>query len=157
AEGVQAAIAVIEYRGTRPGGLEYRLTSPSGVLLAGTLPIETPKQGWTFLDLPERASIRHGLDDVIVLTQRLRHGSTLSIGDDLDRGETVRIAVIQTLWWIGGTSAVLILLLGLWATNRSLGRMDGISLTLAAFAAGNLGARPRVRSPPRDDLDRVAL
>lgn len=155
-EGLPAGIAAIQNRASRPGALEYRLTSPEGLVLAGNLATADLRLGWQFVDLPDRPGLRHGQDDLIVLSERLPDGAVLAIGDDLERGESVRIAVLQTLLWIGGLSAATAIALGLWITRYTLRRMDLLSASLAAVAAGDLTARTVARNPPRDDLDRLS-
>ena len=156
-EGLPAGIAAIENRASRPGALEYRLTSAEGALLAGNLPNSELRLGWQFIDLPERDGLRHGQDDLVILAEHLADGSTLAVGGDLERGESVRIAVLRTLIGIGSISAALAVALGLWITRRALRRMDGLSTTMAAVAAGDMTARTFARQPPRDDLDRLTL
>jgi signal transduction histidine kinase len=156
-EGLPAGISAIENRASRPGALEYRLTSPEGQLLAGNLATTDLHLGWQFVDLPDRQGLRHGQDDLVILSERLSDGAVLAIGGDLERGESVRIAVLQTLLWIGGLSAAIAIALGLWITRYTLRRMDVLSATLAAVAGGDLAARTVARSPPRDDLDRLSV
>lgn len=156
-EGLPAGIAAIDNRASRPGALEYRLTSPDGQVLAGNLATPDLRLGWQFVDLPDRRGLRHGQDDLIILSERLPDGAVLAIGDDLERGESVRIAVLQTLLWIGGLSAVIAIALGLWITRHTLRRMDMLSATLAAVARGDLTARTAAQTPPRDDLDRLSV
>ena len=122
-EGLPAGIAAIENRASRPGALEYRLTSAEGALLAGNLPNSELRLGWQFIDLPERDGLRHGQDDLVILAEHLADGSTLAVGGDLERGESVRIAVLRTLIGIGSISAALAVALGLWITRRALRRM----------------------------------
>jgi signal transduction histidine kinase len=155
-EGLPAGIAAIENRASRPGALEYRLTSPEGLLLAGNLETADLRLGWQFVNLPDRQELRHGQDDLVILSERLPDGATLAIGGDLERGESVRIAVLQTLLWIGGLSAAFAIALGLWITRHTLRRMELLSASLAAVAAGDLTARTAARTPPRDDLDRLS-
>jgi signal transduction histidine kinase len=155
-EGLPAGIAAIENRASRPGALEYRLTSPEGQVLAGNLTTTNLRPGWQFVDLPDRQGLRHGQDDLVILSERLPDGAVLAIGGDLERGESVRIAVLQTLLWIGGLSAAIAIALGLWITRYTLRRMDLLSASLAAVAAGDLTARTVTRTPPRDDLDRLS-
>jgi signal transduction histidine kinase len=156
-EGLEAGISAIHSRTSRPGALEYRLETGSGALLAGNLEHADIRLGWRFVDLPDRQGMRHGQDDLIVLSERLPDGNILAVGDDLERGESVRIAVMQTLIWIGSVSAAIAVVLGLWITRRSLMRMDKLSDTMTAVAGGNLSARTDVRLPPRDDLDRLSI
>ena len=156
-EGLPAGIAAIENRASRPGALEYRLTSPEGLLVAGNLATSDLRLGWQFVDLPDRQGLRHGQDDLIILSERLPDGAVLAIGDDLERGESVRIAVLETLLWIGGLSAAIAVAFGLWITRHTLRRMDLLSASLAAVAGGDLTARTIARSPPRDDLDRLSV
>lgn len=156
-EGLPAGIAAIDNRAARPGALEYRLTSPGGEVLAGNLATPDLRLGWQFVDLPYRQGLRHGQDDLIILSERLPDGAVLAIGDDLERGESVRIAVLETLFWIGGLSAAIAIALGLWITRHTLHRMDMLSATLAAVAGGDLTARTAARAPPRDDLDRLSV
>lgn len=156
-EGLPAGIAAIENRASRPGALEYRLTSQEGQLLAGNLSIDSLRTGWQFVDLPDRPGLRHGQDDLVVLSEQLSDGAILAIGGDLERGESVRIAVLQTLMWIGGLSAAMAIALGLWITRTSLRRVDGLSATLSAVAGGDLTARTITRATPQDDLDRLSV
>ena len=155
-EGLQAAMLAIESRASRPGALAYRLVGPDGGVLAGDLPVQLNRPGWRYLDLPDRSRLRHGQDDLVVLTSRLGDGSMLSIGGDLERGESVRIGVLRALFWVGLVSAAVAVMIGLWITRRALGRMDALSATLSAVADGDLTVRTALRSPPRDDLDHLA-
>lgn len=157
AEGMAAAVSAIRNRSSRPGALEYRLTAPDGAVLAGNIPSVDLRLGWQFHNLPEREGLRHGQDDLIMLSERLPDGSLLSIGDDLERGESVRIAVLGALVWIGTVSALFAVVLGLWITHRTLRRMDVLAATLASVAAGDMTARTPARVPVRDDLDRLSV
>lgn len=155
-EGLQAAVLAIKSRALRPGALAYRLVSPNGAVLAGDLPVQTSVLGWRYLDMHNRTDLRHGQDDLVLLTSRLSDGSVLSIGGDLERGESVRIAVLRALIWVGLLSACVSVIIGLWMTRRTLRRMEALSGTLTRVAEGDLSARTSVRSPSRDDLDQLS-
>lgn len=156
-EGLAAAAAAIRMRAERPGALEYRLTDPSGRVIAGNLPLPPGPPGWQEVDLPPQSPSAEGRDDLLLHRARMGDGSLLVVGDDLARAERVRDTVLWTLAWIAGGTALVSLALGLLATRNALARIDAVIDTLAEVAAGHLDARsPERRGPRRDDLDRLA-
>ncbi len=155
-EGLQAAVLAIKSRASRPGALAYRLVDPNGAVLAGDLPVQSSVLGWRYLDMHNRTDLRPGQDDLVLLTRRLSDGSVLSIGGDLERGESVRIAVLRALLWAGFLSACVSVIIGLWIARRTLRRMEALSGTLTRVAEGDLTARTSIRLPSRDDLDQLS-
>src|SRR5262249_34314257 len=60
---------------------------------------------------------------------------------DLSHAERVRATVLYAILWVGGAALLLALLAGTFAARATARRMDAISRTLAAVAAGRLPAR----------------
>lgn len=156
AEGVSAALAAIRTRTDSPGALEYRVLDGDGQLIAGNLPPFTAVEGWQVINLPDPNPDEHErIDRYIILTRVASGGLLVSIGDDLDRAEDVRLAVLGALFWIGVAALILGVAAGATATFRGLRRIDALSATMQRVSAGELSARVDV--PARgDDLDTIA-
>ncbi|MBL8550122.1 MAG: HAMP domain-containing histidine kinase [Hyphomonadaceae bacterium] len=153
-EGTPAAIAAIRARAHIPGSLDYRLADAGGRVLIGDLDL-APHKGWAAIDLPNADGDSRRSDDFLVLTRATPDGGLLSIGDDLERAELVRNAVLGALFWVGMGALLATLAAGFVVTRRTLKRVDALTGVVAEAAAGNLFARaPGDRGD--DDLARLS-
>jgi signal transduction histidine kinase len=139
-EGLPAAIEAIRSRSESPGSLEYRLADASGRLLAGDQDLKAPS-GWSTVDVVGRDEKPGGPENFIAFTARTNDGGELTIADDLDRAERVRVAVLGALAWVAGASLMLVLLLGVLLTRRTARRIQALSDTLDKAGRGDLAAR----------------
>jgi signal transduction histidine kinase len=78
----------------------------------------------------------------------------LSIGDDLDRAESVRLAVLTAIFWVGGAALLFALAFGFFAARRGQRRMDALSATMRRVSGGDLSARAPARVGG-DDIDAI--
>lgn len=152
-EGADAALNAIRTRTDSPGALEYRVTDSSGRLLAGNLPSFSATPGWQVINLPDPNPHEYQrIDRYIILTAPAPGGLRVSIGDDLDRAEDVRVAVLGAISWIGIAALLLSVLAGAAATFRGFRRIDALSNTMQRVSAGDLSARTQV-GKGGDDID----
>ncbi|MDR3512788.1 MAG: HAMP domain-containing sensor histidine kinase [Caulobacteraceae bacterium] len=140
----------------RPGGFEYRLTGPDGRPLSGDLPATGAPPGWTYLDWDDQAVPGRPYQDLIVYTDRLPDGSTLTVGQDLSEESQLRHTLGRTLAWCGAIGAALGLALSYLLSRGALQRVYGVVSTARAVSAG----RMQVRAPTRkalvpDDIDEL--
>ena len=155
-EGEDAAAAVIEARLVHPTTFTYRLEAGDGRLLAGEDVLPSLPPGWRLIDPPDRDGVMIG--DFYVFTSDLPDGRRLSVGDDLERSERIRDAVLRALIWIGCASLVTAFALGFFATRRTVSRMNSLGAAARKVAAGDLAVRAPVtaRREP-DDIDELAI
>jgi signal transduction histidine kinase len=151
-EGIAEAAAAVRSRAMRPGALEYLLTDATGERLAGDLP-DSSDTGW------HRMSIRNQGEksQLLAYSILIPGGARLTVGDDLAPARDLADALLRSLLFWGILALVLGLGLGIWATRRSLARMDALGRTLEEVSAGDLSARVPTRAGRGDDLDVVAL
>jgi len=153
-EGLAAAVAAIRTRADSPGSLEYQLIAGDGRALLSDLAIADPHLGWSLINLPEARWREESSESFLVLTQQTPDGGLLTIGDDLDRGEHLRGAVLRTLIWVGFGALALAILAGIAATRLALQRMDGLSKTMTRVGAGDLSARAP-EGGAKDDIEQL--
>jgi signal transduction histidine kinase len=151
-EGMNAAIAAIRTRSESPGSLEYQLITPNGQPVILDLGISHPRIGWSRARIRENEAGPQHAESFLVLTQPTPDGGLLTIGDDLERAENVRVAILRTLVWIGVAALALALLAGWLATQAAMKRMAALSATLTRVGAGDLS----VRAPEGVDTDDIA-
>jgi len=156
-EGAAAAAAAIDARAERPGALEYWLEDRNGKRLAGDLPQMSTPDGWHYVKLAPSLPGAEDREKMLVLSTTLGDGARLSVGEDLERADAVRGAVLRQLLWIGVLAVVLAIAAGLLATRRSLAQMEALRETLGEVTAGRLGARFRPRGGRPNDLDQLGL
>ncbi len=149
-EGMAEAAAAVRSRAARPGALEYLLVDGAGRELAGDLP-DSNTSGW------HRMSIAHGdaTSDLIAYSVSVPGGARLTVGDDLGPARDLADALLRSLLLWGGLALCLGLGFGIWATRRSLGRMQVLGRTLEEVSAGDLSARVPDVVARGDDLDLV--
>lgn len=138
----------------RPGGLEYRLADRDGHPLSGDLPATGAGPGWTYLDWDDEVVPGRPFQDLLIYTQRLADGSTLTVGRDLSEESKLRHALGQTLFWCGAAGAGVGLGLSYLFARGALRRVDGVVSAARAVSSGQL----QVRAPTRaallpDDID----
>jgi signal transduction histidine kinase len=149
-EGVAEAAAAVRSRAARPGALEYLLVDGAGRHLAGDLP-DSNASGW------HRMSVAHrnATSDLIAYSASVPGGARLTVGDDLTPARDLADALLRSLLFWGGLALGLGLAFGIWATRRSLGRMQVLGRTLEEVSAGDLSARVPGVVARGDDLDLV--
>ncbi len=149
-EGVEEAAAAVRSRAARPGALEYLLIDSTGRHLAGDLP-NSPSSGWHHM------LVAHGnmASDMIAYSVAAPGGARLTVGDDLAPAQDLADALLRSLLFWGGLALCLGLGFGIWATRRSLGRMQLLGRTLDEVSAGDLSARVPGVDVRGDDLDLV--
>ncbi|MFN0025121.1 MAG: sensor histidine kinase [Parvularculaceae bacterium] len=140
-EGIDAAIAAIEFRAEKPGAFEYWLTDASGRRLFGDLPAMEGPNGWRRLDVPDGIAAAEGREEMLILTQSFANGVRLSVGDDLARSLVVRRGILKTLVLVGSASVLASILAGFMITRRTMRRMNQLTRTIHAVAGGDLEAR----------------
>ena len=150
-EGLPAALAAIRAREANPGSLEYQLVDRRGRVLIGDLRAPGPQLGWSSIKLSETEAHEMSAESFLILTRATPDGGLLTIGDDLDRAEQVRAAVLKTLLWVGLGALLLALAAGVFATRAAVRRMSALSATMARVTAGEFTARA-----PEDGDDDVA-
>lgn len=153
-KGVDAAAHTIERR-LAHDTIVWRLTDPTGANVGGDAAIPNHFIGLGVFELLE-ADPNEPTGDYAVLTRMLPNGSRLSVADNIERTEHIRNAVLSSLFGVGTLAVLLALAAGVWATRRTLARMDALSNAARAFGAGDL----RTRAPERvtgnpDDIDEL--
>ena len=140
----------------RPAGLEYRLTDRAGRVLSGDLPETGAGPGWTYLDWDDAVQPGRPFQDLIVFTQRLADGSTLTVGQDLSEESKLRHALERTLLWCGAIGATLGLALSYLFARGALRRIDGVVSAARSVSAGEMQVRAPTRSAlAPDDIDEL--
>ncbi len=147
-EGVAEAAAAVRSRAARPGALEYLLVDGAGRHLAGDLP-DSKGSGW------HRMSVAHrdATSDLIAYSVSVPGGARLTVGDDLAPARDLADALLRSLLLWGSLALCLGLGFGIWATRRSLGRMQVLGRTLEEVSAGDLSARVPGVAVGGDDID----
>lgn len=153
-EGFRDMIEAIEVRVNQPGALAYRIERPDGSLPIDDIHRRPSGPGWTRVRVPGATARAR---ETLVYSSRLQDGSLLSIGEDLERAQLVRAALLSALAWSGAVA----LLLGLGGaailTRRSLARMERVSGAVERFVAGDHAVRAPHRQVVRgDDVDVIA-
>lgn len=156
-EGLQAVIAAIKARAEHPGAFEYWVTDAQGRHLVGDFPEMEGRDGWRQLTVSKNAVGAERRAEMLVLTEKLPGGITLSVGDDLGRARAVQDSVLDTLVSIGAAAVLMCLVVGVFVTRRVLARMETLDATLARVAAGDIAARFPVREGSASDVERIGL
>lgn len=151
--GIDAGAQAVTVRAERPGSLEYRLVDETGRLVAGDLPVVDGAPGWAVVRLAANAPGAEGRERLLILSERMPDGSRLIVGDDIDRAERVRDAVLATLFVIAVVALLLSLAAGALLTRSALKRMEAVAATVHAFSLGEASARAPVRAGANDDID----
>jgi signal transduction histidine kinase len=139
-------------------GFDYRLVSPTGVLLAGRLPDVGDQLGWSDLPVgqplsrPERAQ-RHFL----IFTKTMPDGARLTIGQDMAVEAGEMRAIDSTLLICGALGVIFCVGASHLFARGTWRRIAAVATTAHAVSAGRLDVRARVHGgPPRDDVDELA-
>jgi signal transduction histidine kinase len=148
-EGLAATIAAIDARAAHPGALEYWFAGPDGARLWGDFPQMSGPDGWRFVTIDD-ARGGAGREELLVMTRTLPGGSRLSVGDELRRARAVQHAVLRTLATVGTVTALLCLVVGVFATRRMLSRVKALSTTFEKVMAGDIAARFPATGPSSD-------
>ena len=153
-KGVAAVARTIAQNERLPDGLEYRLEGPDGSALSDDLPKTGTAPGWTYLDWDDAHVPGRPYQDLLVYTQRLPDGASLTIAQDLSEESKLRHALKRVLFWCGALGAVTGLLLSVLLGSGALRRVQAIMAAARAVAGGRMD----VRAPARkawipDDID----
>ncbi len=156
-EGMPAAIAAIRGRTHIPGSLDYRLVDASGRVLIDDIGLASLPAGWKVINVRDGANGERERDheDFLVLTAATPAGGLLSVGDDLERAERVRSAVLVALFWVGLVALLVTGAAGAILSRAALARMNRLSSTWARVSAGDLSARVAT-DVHKDDLGELA-
>lgn len=149
-EGLDAAVAEVRARQHMPGALEYKMLDPEGRLLVGDLQVDAPP-GWSQAYLPDTEGSAGA--DLVILNRTSPDGASILIGEDLERTEGVRYAILRTLFWIGFAACLLSIVMGYFATRGTLMRMEDLFATMERAGAGDLDARVSERRGDQTDID----
>lgn len=136
-------------------GFSYRLVGADGRLNAGLLPPIPGALGWSRV----KAAPGGGApaQRVLVFTERLPDGSTLSVGEGLASGDAQMAAMNRTLLACGAVGVTFCVGISYLFTRRDWLRIAGVAQAAHAVAAGQLDVRaPAAPGPPRDDVDELA-
>lgn len=158
-EGIGPATAAIQARVARPGALDYWLVGSEGGNILGGEPAPAGLTGgWQRIDVPDPERGAGKKIEMLVFTAAMPDGSRLSVGDDPQRAEAIRDAVLRALLIIGTATVGLGVCAGILAIRRSLGQMDALTTTMSEVAAGRLDMRfvPRTARLP-NDLDQLGI
>lgn len=140
-ESMDAAILDMRSHIEEPGALSYRLIDASGKVILANLQIEKAQPGWSRVSINDSREGENEVEEFVILTMPTPDGSLLTIGDDLDKAEGVRSAVLNTLFWVAAPSLVLVIGVGIFLAYRTAGRMRDLSRTMAEVGRGDLKAR----------------
>lgn len=142
------------------GGLDYRLESRTGGLLAGNLPsIRTKeggyREGWIEIPEPESGDDNSDEDWTRAVVSTLANGDVLVVGQELAGVHEARRAVLVAFAWALALTLVLGTGGGLAISAIFLRRLDEISRAAEAIMGGDLRKRiPQANA--NDDLGRLA-
>ncbi len=135
--------------------LRWRLDGPDGANVAGDISIPDSATGLHFADLSDDPR-GDAQGDHAILTGVIAGGQRLSIATDIEDIEHIRDTALTALILVGLLSVILALGAGVWATRRTLRRMEALSQAARAFGAGDLAARAPARlSKSPDDIDEL--
>ncbi len=152
-EGLEAAILDMRSQLAEPGALEYRLVDANGKLLLGNLNVKDPAPGWGKVTLYDTREGENETEDFLTLTQAGPGGVVLTIGDDLDKAEGVRSAVLRALFWVALPTLVLVIGAGTLLAYSNARRMRALSRAMAEVGRGDLATRAPDKG--RDEIARI--
>jgi signal transduction histidine kinase len=152
-EGLDGVLRAVRERDVTPGALDYGLSGPRGVPLAGRLANVRTPPGWSEL---ATAGAGAKADPLRIYTLELGDGYRLIVGEELERAEALDGILIRGFAWT--FLGVLVLgMLGGYGLSRDMHRrLSAISSTAEAIIDGDLRRRVPVRRSD-DDLDRMAV
>lgn len=154
--GLHRAVEVIHSKAERPGAPEYYLIGPDGRTVAGTARNVPREAGWHLIEEPSSDRDEEG-EHLIALTRHLADGSILVVGEDMERSDAIRDAVVRAVLISAGMALILGIVAGLLATRRTFRQLQRIAATVQAVEAGNLAARIDGPGEPRTDIEELAL
>lgn len=152
-ESMEAAVLDIRSRIPEPGALEYRLVDPTGKLVVGNLGIDNPPMGWSYADIHDVREGENEREEFLIFTQPTPDGSILTIGDDLDKAEGVRAAVLNALMWVAVPTLLIVIGGGVMLAYGSARRMRALSRAMAEVGRGNLATRAPAKGS--DEIARI--
>lgn len=140
-EGMEAAILDMRSQLAEPGALEYRLVDASGRLVLGNLDISNVAPGWSKVSILDTREGEAEAEDFLTFTQVAPDGSVLTIGDDIDKAEGVRSAVLRALFWVAAPTLILVIGAGTLLAYSNARRMRALSRAMAEVGRGDLTTR----------------
>jgi signal transduction histidine kinase len=140
-ESMDAAMLDMRSHLSEPGALEYRLVDASGRLILGNLDVAQPTEGWGKARIYDTREGENKAEDFLTLTKVNPDGSILTIGDDLDKAEGVRSAVLRALFWVAAPTLILVIGAGTLLAYSNTRRMRALSRAMAEVGEGSLSTR----------------
>lgn len=141
-----------------PTELYYLLLDPTGLKIAGNLPVLAPVTGWRDVPAP------HGDNDdtmdtrerkLLALGRTLPDRSFLLVGQDTYAVVEIKEAIIRAFAWAIGVTVVLGIAGGVMLSSGFLQQIDAINQTAQAIVEGRLADRIPTHGTD-DELDRLA-
>jgi signal transduction histidine kinase len=158
-DGLAAAIAQRIAAGGLDGGF-YLLADPSFARVAGNLAAWPPAlkgtAGWSNVSASERPADVGNAPLLRAKTETLPDGYHLLVGRDLDDLEDFAGKIRAALVWAILLTLVIGAFVSVFATRRTVGRIEAINATSRAIMQSGLGERIPLRGT-RDEWDQLAL
>ncbi len=149
---------IIDARGSSGAGFAYGLVGPDGRLVAGDLrlPRSGAVNGWIEAQEADGEEPPESRPEVVrSLITPLADGSSLLVGDELRRSDTILTGVLTAFAWAVAATLGLGTLGGLWLSAQFLGRIDSMRRTARRLMDGDWSRRiPLSRTD--DDLTALA-
>jgi len=139
-----------DFTGARQPAAYYRLTTSTGVRLAGNLAVPIAVDGTHSL----AGEVAVADDMLLFRSTRLRGGYTLIVGRSLSPVAAIRRRVWASFAGVGAAAVTLALLASTIAASRLARRVADLDRVLARFAHGDHAARSAA-APGRDELARL--
>jgi signal transduction histidine kinase len=159
AGGRERLAGIIQARGSGGAGFSYGLAGPDGRPIAGDLRVSAAgadANGWTEAQEAGGEEPAESKPEVIrSLATPLADGSTLIVGDERRRSDTILKGVLTALGWALAATLALGTIGGLWLSAQFLGRVDSMRQTARRLTDGDWSRRiPLSRTD--DDLTALA-
>ena len=150
---------IIDARGSSGAGFAYGLVGPNGKPIAGDLRLPrsgAATDGWIEAQEAEADEPPESKPEVIrSLITRLGDGSSLLVGDERRRSDTILSGVLTAFAWAVAATLALGTIGGLWLSAQFLGRIDTMRRTARRLMDGDWSRRiPLGRTD--DDLTALA-
>ncbi len=150
---------IIDARGSSGAGFAYGLVGPDGKPIAGDLRLPRSRaatDGWIEAQEAEGEEPPESKPEVIrSLITPLADGSSLLVGDERRRSDTVLTGVLTAFAWAVAATLALGMIGGLWLSAQFLGRIDTMRRTARRLMDGDWSRRiPLGRTD--DDLTALA-
>jgi signal transduction histidine kinase len=159
AGGRERLAGIIQARGSGGAGFSYGLAGPDGRPIAGDLRVSAAgadANGWTEAQEAGGEEPAESKPEVIrSLATPLADGSTLIVGDERRRSDTILKGVLTALGWALAATLALGTIGGLWLSAQFLSRVDSMRQTARRLMDGDWSRRiPLSRTD--DDLTALA-